>query len=64
MGASAEERILRRTWYATLSIVGLGGAPVPEIAGNVLRPSTTRNCPFACRPALTPRAYKGPSFPS
>jgi acetylornithine deacetylase/succinyl-diaminopimelate desuccinylase-like protein len=41
MGTSAEERILRRTWYPTLSVVGIGGVPEPEIAGNVLRPYTT-----------------------
>jgi acetylornithine deacetylase/succinyl-diaminopimelate desuccinylase-like protein len=52
MGASAEERILRRTWYPTLSIVGLGGAPVPEIAGNVLRPSTTAKLSFRLPPSV------------
>lgn len=41
MGASAEERILRRNWYPTLSVIGMGGIPTPDIAGNVLRPFTT-----------------------
>jgi acetylornithine deacetylase/succinyl-diaminopimelate desuccinylase-like protein len=41
MGANAEERILRRTWHPTLSIVGMGDIPAPNIAGNVLRPQTT-----------------------
>ena len=41
MGDSAEDRILRRTWFPTLSLVGMGGIPEPSIAGNVLRPSTT-----------------------
>jgi len=41
MGDSAEDRILQRTWAPTLSIVGIGGAPDPSIAGNVLRPWTT-----------------------
>jgi acetylornithine deacetylase/succinyl-diaminopimelate desuccinylase-like protein len=41
MGDGAEDRILRRTWFPTLSIVGIGGVPEPQIAGNVLRPSTT-----------------------
>ena len=41
MGSSAEERILRRTWYPTLSVVGMGGIPEPEQAGNVLRPYTS-----------------------
>jgi acetylornithine deacetylase/succinyl-diaminopimelate desuccinylase-like protein len=41
MGSSAEDRILRRNWYPTLSIIGMGGIPTPDIAGNVLRPYTT-----------------------
>lgn len=41
LGDSAEDRILRRTWAPTLSIVGAGGLPDPSIAGNVLRPFTT-----------------------
>jgi acetylornithine deacetylase/succinyl-diaminopimelate desuccinylase-like protein len=52
MGANAEERILRRTWYPTLSIIGLGGAPSPEIAGNVLRPSTTAKLSFRLPPSV------------
>lgn len=41
MGDSPQDRILRRTWFPTLSIVGMGGIPEPAIAGNVLRPWTT-----------------------
>jgi acetylornithine deacetylase/succinyl-diaminopimelate desuccinylase-like protein len=52
MGANAEERILRRTWYPTLSIIGIGGAPLPEIAGNVLRPSTTAKLSFRLPPSV------------
>ena len=52
MGASAEERILRRTWYPTLSIVGIGGVPEPAIAGNVLRPSTTAVLSFRLPPSV------------
>jgi len=52
MGASAEERILRRTWYPTLSIIGIGGVPLPEIAGNVLRPSTTATLSFRLPPSV------------
>jgi acetylornithine deacetylase/succinyl-diaminopimelate desuccinylase-like protein len=52
MGASAEERILRRTWYPTLSIVGIGGVPEPEIAGNVLRPHTTATLSFRLPPSV------------
>ncbi len=41
MGEGAADRILRRTWAPTLSVVGAGGLPDPSIAGNVLRPYTT-----------------------
>jgi acetylornithine deacetylase/succinyl-diaminopimelate desuccinylase-like protein len=41
MGESAEDRILRRNWYPTLSVIGMGGIPTPDIAGNVLRPFTS-----------------------
>jgi acetylornithine deacetylase/succinyl-diaminopimelate desuccinylase-like protein len=63
MGASAEERILRRTWYPTLSIVGIGGAPVPEIAGNVLRPSTTAKLSFRLPPSVDAEAAKEALIP-
>ncbi|MBW4078850.1 MAG: M20/M25/M40 family metallo-hydrolase [Acidobacteria bacterium] len=52
MGDSAEERILRRTWYPTLSLVGMGGIPEPAIAGNVLRPSTTAVLSFRLPPSV------------
>ena len=52
MGASAAERILRQTWYPTLSIVGIGGVPEPAIAGNVLRPSTTAVLSFRLPPSV------------
>ena len=41
MGKSSVKRQLRRTWRPALSIIGMGGIPEPEIAGNVLRTSTT-----------------------
>jgi acetylornithine deacetylase/succinyl-diaminopimelate desuccinylase-like protein len=63
MGASAEERILRRTWYPTLSIVGLGGAPTPEIAGNVLRPSTTAKLSFRLPPSVDAEDAKAALIP-
>lgn len=52
MGDSAEERILRRTWFPTLSLVGMGGIPEPSIAGNVLRPSTTAVLSFRLPPSV------------
>src|ERR1039458_6046855 len=52
MGSSAQDRILRRTWFCTLSIVGMGGIPEPAIAGNVLRPSTTAVLSFRLPPTV------------
>jgi acetylornithine deacetylase/succinyl-diaminopimelate desuccinylase-like protein len=50
MGSSADDRILRRTWFPALSIVGMGGVPEPAVAGNVLRPSTTAMLSFRLPP--------------
>ncbi len=50
MGSDAAERILRSTWYPTLSVVGMGGVPEPAIAGNVLRPYTTAVLSFRLAP--------------
>jgi acetylornithine deacetylase/succinyl-diaminopimelate desuccinylase-like protein len=52
MGESATERILRRNWYPTLSVTGMGGIPAPEIAGNVLRPYTTATLSFRLPPSV------------
>lgn len=52
MGANAEERLLRRTWYPTLSVIGMGGLPSPEMAGNVLRPFTTAVLSFRLPPSV------------
>ncbi|HEY1824619.1 MAG TPA: M20/M25/M40 family metallo-hydrolase [Acidimicrobiales bacterium] len=52
MGDSAEERILRRNWYPTLSVIGMGGIPSPDIAGNVLRPFTTATLSFRLPPTV------------
>ncbi len=41
LGASPAERLLRRTWWPTLSVTGVDGIPPADIAGNVLRPFTT-----------------------
>ena len=38
---TTEELLLARTWEPSLEVVGLAGAPPPDEAGNVLRPSTT-----------------------
>jgi len=52
MGTDAEERILRRNWYPTLSVIGMGGIPGPDIAGNVLRPYTTAVLSFRLPPTV------------
>jgi acetylornithine deacetylase/succinyl-diaminopimelate desuccinylase-like protein len=38
---TTEQLLLARTWGPALEVVGLAGAPPPEQAGNVLRPSTS-----------------------
>lgn len=52
MGADATERILRQSWYPTLSIVGAQGLPDSTIAGNVLRPSTTLTLSLRLPPSV------------
>lgn len=54
MGEGAAERILRRSWYPTLSIVGAQGLPDSTIAGNVLRPSTTLTLSLRLPPSVEP----------
>jgi acetylornithine deacetylase/succinyl-diaminopimelate desuccinylase-like protein len=55
MGADEAERLLRRTWYPTLSVIGMGGIPLPEIAGNVLRAYTTAVLSFRLPPTVDPK---------
>ena len=52
MGRDGADRLLRRTWAPTLSVVGMGGIPAPDIAGNVLRPSTTAVLSFRLPPSV------------
>ena len=52
MGRSAAERILRTSWYPTLSIVGAQGLPDSTIAGNVLRPFTTLTLSLRLPPSV------------
>jgi len=56
MGSSAEERLLARTWHPTLSVIGMGGIPLPTIAGNVLRPFTTVVLSFRLPPSVNASA--------
>lgn len=41
MSEDPTELVLNNTWLASLAVTGLGGAPSPHEAGNVLRPETT-----------------------
>ncbi len=52
MGDSSADRILRRSWSPTLSIVGMSGVPDSSIAGNVLRPFTTAVLSFRLPPSV------------
>lgn len=56
MGDSAAERILRHTWWPTLSTVGASGLPDVAIAGNVLRPFTTLALSFRLPPTVAHEA--------
>ncbi|MGC8499520.1 MAG: M20/M25/M40 family metallo-hydrolase [Acidimicrobiales bacterium] len=56
MGDTTAARILAQTWEPALSIIGLGGAPAPDIAGNVLRPSTTAVLSMRLAPPTDPDA--------
>jgi acetylornithine deacetylase/succinyl-diaminopimelate desuccinylase-like protein len=46
-----------------LSIVGIGGAPTPEIAGNVLRPYTTATLSFRLPPSVDAESARGALIP-
>jgi acetylornithine deacetylase/succinyl-diaminopimelate desuccinylase-like protein len=58
MGESAQDRLLRRTWHPTLSIIGMSGVPSPEIAGNVLRAFTTAVLSFRLPPTARPEVVE------
>ncbi len=50
------ELIANNSWRPTLSIIGAAGLPLPEEAGNVLRPFTTLTLSFRLPPSADPRA--------
>jgi acetylornithine deacetylase/succinyl-diaminopimelate desuccinylase-like protein len=54
MGADGVERVLARTWRATLSVTGAAGMPPLEHAGNVLRPETALKLSFRTAPTTDP----------
>lgn len=41
MGRDGADRLVRRTWEPSLSVIGMDGIPAPHDAANVVRPSTT-----------------------
>ena len=56
MGENNVERILGRTWRATLSVTGCGGMPPMGSAGNVLRPDTSLALSFRVSPTVDSHA--------
>ena len=52
MGEDNVERILGRSWRATLSVTGAGGLPDLGSAGNVLRPETALALSFRLPPTI------------
>jgi acetylornithine deacetylase/succinyl-diaminopimelate desuccinylase-like protein len=59
MGDCAADRMLRSTWCPTLSVIGVGGIPEPEMAGNVLRPFTTVVLSFRLPPLVDAKVASG-----
>ncbi|MGH6634971.1 MAG: M20/M25/M40 family metallo-hydrolase, partial [Gammaproteobacteria bacterium] len=62
VGVERTELVLNRTWRPALSIIGIGGLPQPEHAGNVLRPGTeaklSLRLPPTCDAHAASRALK------
>ena len=56
MGTSGIERVLARTWAATLSVTGADGLPPIAEAGNVLRKETALKLSFRLAPTTEPKA--------
>ena len=50
--ASGEDLVLANTWWPSLAVVGLGGAPPVAGAGNTLRPATMAKLVFRLPPTL------------
>ncbi|HET8620628.1 MAG TPA: M20/M25/M40 family metallo-hydrolase [Acidimicrobiales bacterium] len=53
---TTEQLLIARTWEPSLEVVGIGGAPTPKRAGNVLRPSTTVKLSVRIPPTADPVA--------
>jgi len=52
MGEDLAELVLNRTWRPALSVTGADGLPLPENAGNVLRPKTALTLSLRLPPGL------------
>jgi len=50
------ELVLNNTWAGSLAVTGLGGAPSPVDAGNVLRPATTARLALRIPPTIDEKA--------
>lgn len=53
---TTEQMLVARTWQPALEVVGIGGAPDPDEAGNVLRPATTVKLSLRVPPTCDPVA--------
>ncbi len=56
MSDDPTELVLNNTWAASLAVTGLGGAPSPDEAGNVLRPETTARLALRIPPTINAEA--------
>jgi acetylornithine deacetylase/succinyl-diaminopimelate desuccinylase-like protein len=53
---TTEQMLIARAWEPALEVVGIGGAPRPARAGNVLRPSTSVKLSLRVPPTADPEA--------
>lgn len=51
--ADLAQMVTTNTWYPCFEVVGLGGAPKPQVAGNTLRPNTDAKLVFRLPPAAS-----------
>ncbi len=52
---STEQLLIARSWQPSLEVTGIEGAPPPDAAGNVLRPSTAVKLSVRLPPTADPR---------
>ena len=68
LGRDGADRLVRRTWEPSLSVIGMDGIPAPARRGNLVRPSTTavlgmRLPPTVDSAAAARRRRRAPSPP-